>query len=160
MTRVIAIKPAGQWHPGDCFDQVTLDADERHCRRTVLTGMHGLTFLLDLPHATVLHDGDGLMLDDGRVVCVVSRPEPLVEIAAGTAHDLARFAWHLGNRHTAVQVVGDRLRIRRDHVLEEMLTKLGAQLNAIEAPFEPEGGAYGHHAHGNGGHQHGHDHDD
>jgi urease accessory protein len=157
MHRVIAIKPAGQWHPGD-FDRVVLDADERHRRRAVLTGECGTTFLLDLPRATVLHDGDGLVLDDGRVVRVVSRPEPLVEIAAATPHDLARLAWHLGNRHTEVQVVGERLRIRRDHVLEQMLTKLGARFDAIEAPFEPERGAYDH-AHGNGGH-HGHGHEE
>jgi urease accessory protein len=158
MTRVIAIKPAGQWRAGD-VDQIALDADERHRRRAVLTGECGTTFLLDLPRATVLHDGDGLVLDDGRVVRVVSRPEALVEIAAATPHDLARLAWHLGNRHTEVQVVGDRLRIRRDHVLEQMLVKLGARLDVIEAPFEPERGAYDH-AHGDGSHHHRRDHDE
>jgi urease accessory protein len=158
MTRVIAIKPAGQWRAGD-VDRIALDADERHRRRAVLTGECGTTFLLDLPRATVLHDGDGLVLDDGRVVRVVSRPEALVEIAAATPHDLARLAWHLGNRHTEVQVVGDRLRIRRDHVLERMLAKLGARLDVIEAPFEPERGAYDH-AHGDGSHDHGRDHDE
>jgi urease accessory protein len=158
MTRVIAIKPAGQWHSGD-VDQIALDADERHRRRAVLTGECGTTFLLDLPRATVLHDGDGLVLDDGRVVRVVSRPEPLVEIAAAAPHDLARLAWHLGNRHTEVQVAGERLRIRRDHVLEQMLVKLGARLDVIEAPFEPERGAYDH-AHGDGSHDHGRDHDE
>ena len=62
-------------------------------------------------------------------------------------HELARLAWHLGNRHTDVQVIGERLRIRRDHVLEEMLRRLGARLTPVEAPFEPERGAYEHHAH-------------
>jgi len=157
MTRVVAIKPAGQWQAQN-FDQVVLDADERHCRRAVLTGTGGRKFLLDLPQATVLHDGDGLVLDDGNIVRVVGRPEPLVEIAGATAHDLARLAWHLGNRHTEVQVVRERLRIRRDHVLEAMLKKLGAKLTAIEAPFEPERGAYEHgngHHHGHGDHHHG-----
>jgi urease accessory protein len=116
----------------------------------MLTAAGGLTFLLDLPHAAVLHDGDGLVLDDGSVVRVVAGPEPLVEIAADTADDLARLAWHLGNRHTEVQVVGERLRIRRDHVLEEMLARLGARLTTIEAPFEPERGAYDHHGHHHG----------
>jgi urease accessory protein len=91
------------------------------------------------------------VLDDGSIVRVAGKPEPLIEIAAATAHDLARLAWHLGNRHTDVQVVGETLRIRRDHVLEDMLRGLGARLTPVEAPFDPEGGAYGHHhddAHG------------
>ena len=156
-TRVIAIRPAGQWQAQQ-VDEVVLDADERHCRRAVLTAARGQKFLLDLPHASVLHDGDGLLLDDGNIVRVVGRPEPLVEISAATSHELARLAWHLGNRHTEVQVVGERLRIRRDHVLEAMLEKLGAKLAMIEAPFEPERGAYEHgngHHHGLDDHDHG-----
>ena len=94
-----------------------LDAGERHRRRIVLTGERGTIFLLDLPQAVALRDGDGLVLDDGSVVRVTGKPEPLVEIAAASAHELARLAWHIGNRHTDVQVVGDKLRIRRDHVL-------------------------------------------
>ena len=147
MSRVSAIKPKGEWDAAACRDQIVLDADARHRRRAVLTAGGGLKFLLDLPQAMVLHDGDGLVLDDGSIVRVVAQPEPLVEIAADTAHDLARLAWHLGNRHTEVQVVGDRLRIRRDHVLEEMLARLGARLATTEAPFEPERGAYDHHGH-------------
>jgi urease accessory protein len=150
MSRVSAIMPAGEWDAAACRDQIVLDAGERHRRRAMLTAAGGLTFLLDLPHAAVLHDGDGLVLDDGSVVRVVAGPEPLVEIAADTADDLARLAWHLGNRHTEVQVVGERLRIRRDHVLEEMLARLGARLTTIEAPFEPERGAYDHHGHHHG----------
>jgi urease accessory protein len=92
------------------------------------------------------------MLDDGSIVRVAGKAEPLVEIAAASAQELARLAWHIGNRHADVQVVDDRLRIRRDHVLEGMLGGLGAQLTPVEAPFDPEPGAYGH------GHQHGHDH--
>ena len=134
------------------IDRVVLDADERHRRRITLTGEGGTAFLLDLPHATALRDGDGLVLEDGAIVRVAGKPEPLVEIAAASAHDLARLAWHIGNRHTDVQVVGGKLRIRRDHVLEDMLRGLGAQLTPIEAPFDPEQGAYGHH------HDHGHGH--
>jgi urease accessory protein len=101
-------------------------------------------------------------------VRVVGKPEPLTEIAAASAHELARLAWHLGNRHTDVQVVGERLRIRRDHVLEDMLRGLGARVTLIEAPFDPEGGAYEHnphahahdHGHAHGHHHHHHDHDD
>ena len=94
----------------------------------MLTGEQGTTFLLDLPHVVPLRDGDGLMLDDGAIIRVTSRPEPLVEIAAANGHDLARLAWHIGNRHVDVQVVGERLRIRRDHVIEDMLRGLGAIL--------------------------------
>ena len=102
-------------------------------------------FLLDLPHAVALRDGDGLILDDGAMVRVAGHPEPLVEIAAADAHELARLAWHIGNRHVDVQIVGERLRIRRDHVIEDMLRGLGAALEPIEAPFDPEPGAYDHH---------------
>jgi urease accessory protein len=158
MRRVSAIKPVGEWNAAQSLDRVILDADERHRRRSVLTAEQGTSFLLDLPHAAVLHDGDGLVLDDGSIVRVVGRPESLIEVAAADAHALARFAWHLGNRHAEVQVVGDRLRIRRDHVLEKMLADLGAELRAIEAPFEPERGAYDHHGHDAAAQHQGHDH--
>jgi urease accessory protein len=148
-TRVIETR---EWDGSAAIDRVLLDADERHRRRIVLTGERGTTFLLDLSRPAVLRDGDGLVLDDDTVVRVVGKPEPLIEIAASDAHELARLAWHLGNRHTDVQVIGEKLRIRRDHVLEEMLHRLGARLTAVEAPFEPERGAYETHAHG---HDHG-----
>jgi urease accessory protein len=138
-----------------------LDAHDRHRRRLALTGERGTAFLLDLPHATTLRDGDGLVLEDGAVVLVAGRPEPLVEIAAANAHELARLAWHIGNRHTELQIVGDKLRIRRDHVLEDMLRGLGAGVTPIEAPFDPEGGAYehGHHHSDAAGHTDKHKHD-
>ena len=129
------------------IDRVVLDANERHRRRIALTGERGTAFLLDLPHATALKDGDGLVLEDGAIVRVAGKPEPLVEIAAASPRELARLAWHIGNRHTDVQIVGDKLRIRRDHVLEDMLRGLGARFIPVEAPFDPEQGAYGHHRH-------------
>jgi urease accessory protein len=138
------------------IDDVVLAADERHRRRIALTGARGTAFLLDLPHAAMLRDGDGLLFEDGSIVQVVGKPEPLVEISAADPSELARLAWHIGNRHTEVQVVDGRLRIRRDHVLEEMLRGLGAHLHAIDAAFDPETGAY--HSHGHGGHEH-HDHE-
>jgi len=151
MKRASQIRSVGHWNGNDAVDRVVLDADERHRRRTVLTGERGTIFLLDLPHATALRDGDGLVLDDGAIVRVAGKPEALVEVAVASAHALARLAWHIGNRHADLQVVGDRLRIRRDHVLEDMLRGLGAQLTPIEAPFDPEPGAYGHdHDHGHG----------
>ena len=138
------VKAAGHWDAAAAVDSVSLDAHERHRRRVVLTGERGTSFLLDLPQAAALRDGDGLVLDDGGIVRVVGVPEPLVEIAAADAHELARVAWHIGNRHIDVQIVGDRLRIRRDHVIEAMLRGLGAALTPIEAAFDPEQGAYAH----------------
>ena len=133
MKRAHEVKAAGHWDAASAIDSVTLDAHERHRRRVVLSGEGGTRFLLDLPQATALHDGDGLVLDDGAIVRIVGRPEPLVEIAAANAHELARLAWHIGNRHIDVQIVGDRLRIRRDHVIEDMLRGLGARLSPLEA---------------------------
>jgi urease accessory protein len=144
MRRACQIKTAGSWNAASAIDRVVLDAAERHRRRIALTGERGTAFLLDLPHAAALKDGDGLVLEDGAIVGVAGKPEPLLEITAASPHELARLAWHIGNRHTDVQVVGDRLRIRRDRVLEDMLRGLGARLTAIEAPFDPEHGAYGH----------------
>ena len=155
MQRASEIRRAGEWDSAAAADRVVLDADERQRRRVTLTGERGTHFLLDLPHAIRLHDGDGLVLEDGAIVCVMGRPEPLLEIAAADAHQLARLAWHLGNRHTDVQIAGECLRIRRDHVLAEMLKGLGAVVTEIEAPFDPETGAYDggyRHSHGHGHH--------
>jgi urease accessory protein len=154
--RASEIRRAGEWDAGAAVDRVVLDADERQRRRGTLTAENGTRFLLDLPHATMLREGDGLVLEGGAIVCVAGRHEPLLEIAAATPDQLARLAWHLGNRHTDVQIVGERLRIRRDHVLAEMLKGLGAVVTEIEAPFEPEAGAYD----GGHGHSHGHGHHD
>jgi urease accessory protein len=145
MRRACEIKPAGAWNEASAVDCIALDAHERHRRRIVLTAERGTTFLLDLPQATALRDGDGLLLDDGAIVRIAGRREPLVEITAAGPSELARLAWHIGNRHIDVQIVGDRLRIRRDHVIEDMLQGLGARVTPIEAPFDPEGGAYAHH---------------
>ena len=153
MRRAATIVRAEHWNANVAVDSVVLEADERHLRRTVLTGQGGTTFLLDLPQAAVLHHGDGLVLDDGAIVQVTGKPETLVEVRAGSPAALLRLAWHIGNRHTPLQVIGDTLRIRRDHVLESMLQGLGARLTPVEAPFEPEHGAYAEPQH------HGHHHD-
>jgi urease accessory protein len=148
MRRACDIRPAGAWNEASAIDSIALDAHERYRRRIVLTGERGTQFLLDLPQAAALRDGDGLLLDDGGIVRVAGRPEPLLEIRAANAEQLARLAWHVGNRHVDVQITGDALRIRRDHVIEAMLVGLGARVTPIEAPFAPEGGAYAHHRHG------------
>jgi urease accessory protein len=150
MKRALDIRRRGDWGAARAIDRVILAADDRHRRRLVMTGEAGTRFLLDLPHATMLRDGDGLVLDDGSIVRVVGKPEPLVEIAASDEAVRLRIAWHIGNRHVEVQVAGDRLRIRRDHVLEAMLRGLGATLTPLEVPFDPEQGAYAH------GHDDGH----
>jgi urease accessory protein len=151
MLRVCSVARATDISEARIVDRVVLDAIERHRRRIVLTAEGGTKFLLDLPHATALRDGDGLVLENGSIVRVAGKREALVEIAAENPQQLARLAWHIGNRHTDIEIVGERLRIRRDGVLEEMLRGLGAQLSVIEAPFEPEPGAYGHgHRHGDG----------
>ncbi|HWV51085.1 urease accessory protein UreE [Pseudorhodoplanes sp.] len=167
MHRVSRIIPTGGWDIASAVDRVILDADDRQRRRIVLTGESGTKLLLDFDKPVMLRDGDGLVLDDGSVVLVSGLPEPLAEIAASSPRDFVRLAWHLGNRHTDVQIVGERIRIRRDHVLEDMLRGLGAAVIAIEAPFDPQATVPHAHGHGHGHahrdhphhHHHGHDHD-
>ena len=150
-----------------CVDSVTLDYEGRYLRRKVLTCESGEKLLVDLAAATVLNDGDMLKRDDGAGVKVVAADEDLIEARAGSEHDLVRLAYHLGNRHLPVQIEHDRLLIQRDHVIEDMLEKLGAEVRTVREPFNPEGGAYGHgrtlgHDHGAGHdhhHSHGHSHD-
>jgi urease accessory protein len=144
-------------------DTVVLDFDDRHRRRMAMTGTRGLAFLLDLEHAVALRGGDALVLEDGRLVEVVAAPEPLIEIRGADPQHLVRLAWHLGNRHLPTQIMPKGLRIRRDHVIEAMVKGLGARVIEIEAPFDPEGGAYAEAAHApaesHAHHGHGHDHD-
>jgi urease accessory protein len=147
---------AGCWDEGRQVDRVLIDHDLRHRRRIVLRTESGNELLIDLPHAVRLKDGDGLRLEDGRVVRVCARSEPLLEIHAPEESALVRIAWHLGNRHLPMQLAGDRIRIRADHVIEAMIEGLGGHAERIDAPFDPEAGAYaeGHHHH-----HHGHDDD-
>ena len=150
MKRGWAVRRAGFWNPATAADFVVLDAGDRHRRRIMLKGERGAEFLLDLDEAVALRDGDGIMLDDGGIVLVAGQAESLAEVAVRTPIALVQLAWHLGNRHTDVQIVGDRLRIRRDHVLEKMAAGLGATVTAIDAPFDPEAGPP-HHEHDHGG---------
>jgi len=162
MLRADKVVPAGKWS-GAPADTVVLDFDARYRRRVTMTGVGGLEFLLDLAEATMLRSGDGLSLEDGRVVEVVAEPEPLAEIRAADPAALTRVAWHLGNRHLPTEILSKALRIRRDPVIEAMAEGLGARVIKLEAPFSPEGGAYvkaeagAQHSHH--GHDHNHDHD-
>jgi urease accessory protein len=163
MIRATEVRGQYRWTEAPA-DTVVLDFDDRHRRRMTMTGTRGLEFLLDLENAVALRGGDALVLEDGRLVEVVAAPEPLVEIRGADPTHLVRIAWHLGNRHLPTQIVGRGLRIRRDHVIEAMVTGLGARVIEIEAPFDPEGGAYAaahaahDHDHGHTGHHHAHDH--
>jgi urease accessory protein len=152
--RAEAVLPAGTWDAAAEIDCVLIDFDRRHRRRILLRTEQGGEVLLDLPQAARLRDGDGLAVG-GKVVRVCARPEPLLEIHAHDEGEMVRIAWHLGNRHLPVQLLGDRIRIRADHVIREMVERLGGHIDAIEAPFDPEPGAYA-----SGQHHHNHEHDD
>lgn len=147
MLAATTILPAGSWDTARAIDRVVLDHDQRHRRRLRHTGEAGTDFLLELARAQVLRDGDGIELQDGGVVAVVAAPERLLDIRAGDDATLLRLAWHIGNRHLPAELGRDRIRIREDHVLQHMLEGLGARVTHVEAPFDPEGGAYEGHGH-------------
>ena len=134
---------------GDAADTVTLDYEARFLRRKRLVSDAGEPFLVELAETQSLNQGEGFRLDDGRIIAVMAAAEPLLAVR----HDnLARIAWHVGNRHTPCQIADDHILIREDKVLQVMLESLGASVTCVTAPFTPEGGAYGH------GRTHGHEH--
>lgn len=144
---------------GEIVDRVVLESGERHRRRIALRGAGGLGFLLDLPEAAVLDDGDALVLEDGRLVWVEAAPERLLEIRAASDHALKRLIWHIGNRHISAEIGAEAVWIADDHVLADMVRGLGGTAEPVQRPFRPEGGAYsgGHgHDHPHGGHHHHH----
>lgn len=148
---------AGDW-PGSAIDRVTLNYDSRHRRRIRMTTNDGETVLLDLPKALAMAHGDGLQREDGRWIEVCAADEPLMEVRCADPLLMLRIAWHVGNRHLPTDIAGSgdgtlRLRLRPDHVIEEMIAGLGGTVVHVSVPFQPEGGAYGGH-----GHQHGHSH--
>lgn len=166
MIRATEVLPSGQWDRAKEADTIELPHDGRYRRRIAMRGAKDTVFLLDPADAGMLHDGDGLKLEDGRVVRVIAAIEPVAEITAGDPQQLARIAWHLGNRHVPVQILPDRIRIVRDAALAEQMARLGATVSPAEAPFAPEGGAaaaqaaqaHGHHHHHHHDHGHAHDH--
>lgn len=129
---------SGQW-PRLATGRVVLGYDDRFLRRKRLTTAAGEPFLVDLPETANLLAGDAFELSDGRLVEIAAAEEPVLVIRG----DLVRLAWHIGNRHTPCQIEPDRLVIRADHVLAEMLRGLGATVSEAREPFTPEGGAYG-----------------
>jgi urease accessory protein len=157
MLRAHAVAAAGSYDDGKVVDTVILDFDGRNKRRAVLDTVKGGQVLLDLADVVTLRMDDGIVLEDGGIVQVVAEAEQLIEAKAKDPTELARLAWHLGNRHLNIQVLPNRVRLRRDHVIEAMLKGLGAKVAHVTAPFDPEGGAYlGSVA--TQGHDHGHDH--
>jgi urease accessory protein len=132
------------------FDHVTLVHDERRLRRKLLTLARGDEVLVDFPFPTTLGHGDRLVLEDGRTAEVIAAPELLHEITGADPSHLVRLAWHLGNRHLPAQLEDERILIKRDHVIRDMLIGLGATVSDVSEPFFPEHGAY--HSHGDASH--------
>jgi len=149
---------AGLWPEEQAAGTLTLDFDTRHRRRIRLTTDQGENVLLDLPKSVAMANGDGLQLEDRRWLKVQAAGEPVVEVRHKDPDQLVRLAWHLGNRHLPIEIRNQVLRIRPDHVIEEMLHGFGANLVKAQVPFQPEGGAYTshgyHHSHAHTGHQH------
>jgi urease accessory protein len=147
MRRAISVHTRGHWPEAAAIDTVTLPFLDRHRRRIRLVADSGAPFLLDLPRAQHLAEGDGLELDNGGYLRVCSAPEPVIEITAQSPSDLLRIAWHLSNRHLPLQALEGRLRIRADHVIAAMVEGLGGHITRLDAPFDPEIGAYAGAAH-------------
>ena len=123
------------------FAFITLDYEGRFLRRKRLVTDSGEPFLVELPETVSLSSTDGFVLDDNRVVAIKAKTESLLKVKHA---ELPRIAWHIGNRHTPCQVELDHLLIKEDYVLEDLLRLLGADIEKLQAPFIPEGGAYGH----------------
>ena len=144
--------PAGGDAPADAL---TLPFARRQKARQRATLDSGEEVAVVLPRGTVMRGGDRLVSAAGRSIAVVAAEEAVSTVRCGDARSLARIAYHLGNRHVAVQVGSGWLRYLADHVLDDMVAGLGARARRESAPFEPEGGAYGGHSHAHG-HDHGH----
>lgn len=164
MPRAISVLAAADRRDRPVVDTVILDYAQRSAQKIAVTGVKGGRIEIDLAEPRRLRTDDLLVLEDGSLVEVVAAAEPLIEARAADVGALARLAWHLGDRHIPVQVLPNRIRARREPAVESLLASLGAKVTLIEAPFEPEGGAYasthGHarhdHAHGHHGHHHNH----
>jgi len=139
-------------------ERLTLPFDLRQKSRLRCHLDSGEEVGLVLDRGTVLRGGDLLQADDGRIIEVVAAPELLSVVASSDPLQLARAAYHLGNRHVALQIRAGVLSFLHDHVLDDMLRGLGLAVRMETLPFEPEGGAYGRHEHA-AAHDQDHDHD-
>jgi urease accessory protein len=142
-SRVVAVRRAGDWRQAERLGEVAFDYDRRY-RRRMRFAAAGLEVFLDLPEAVHARDGDAYALEGGGFIEVRAAPEAILEVAVADADRLARLAWHLGNRHLAVQFLPGRLRLLDDHVIAEMITQLGGKVERLMAAFDPEPGAYQH----------------
>jgi urease accessory protein len=162
MPRATRVLAARERQDKPVIDTLILSHAQRSAQKGFLFGVKGTCVELDFAEPVRLRTDDALVLDDGALVEVVAEPEALIEARAADLPGLARLAWHLGDRHVSVQVLERRLRLKRDPQIETLLESLGAKIAPIEAPFEPEGGAYaaavGDHDHHHHDHSHGHDH--
>lgn len=165
MPRATRVVHAAERHNTPVIDTLILPHAQRQAQKGFLFGVKGTCVELDFAEAVRLRTDDALLLDTGGLVEIVAEPEPLIEARAADLPALARLAWHLGDRHIPVQVLERRLRLKRDPAIEALLQSLGAKVVAIDAPFEPEGGAYeapaggrdhSHHDHAHHSHDHGH----
>jgi urease accessory protein len=134
---------------------VRLAHHARLLRRRRLSTTAGEAFLVDLPRTALVEAGDAFRLGDGRLICVEAEPEALLEARASPG-ELARLAWHVGNRHAPCELGDGWLRVPADRPMAQMLRTLGAEVLDVVAPFRPEGGAYGEgatlgHTHAGGG---------
>ena len=154
------VRRQGDW--AGAFDRCVMTYEDRFLRRKVVHTADGAAMLVDLPQTTSLDHGDAFELTDGRFVEVLAAEEALLEI---TAPRLLPIVWHIGNRHCPCQIEDARVLIQPDHVLRDLMERLGATVTEVQEPFTPEGGAYGHgrthgHSHGHDhSHEHGHSHD-
>lgn len=158
VARAIRVLKSADSPNGPVADTVLLDYAQRCGGSIEVKGVRGGVYAFAFDEAVRLRTDDRLQLDDGRLLEVVAAPEPLIEARAADLAGLARLAWHLGDRHVPVQVLTNRVRVRREAGVETLLKTLGAKIAAIEAPFDPEGGAYAsaHAPHTHHGHRHDH----
>jgi urease accessory protein len=140
------VRRHGAW--SNSTSQVVLTYDARFLRRKVIQTQVG-DMLVDLEHTMSIDHGDAFELTDGRFIECIAADEPLLKVRG----DLVHLAWHIGNRHSPCQIEPEYLLIQHNHVMADMLSKLGAHVEDVVMPFTPLGGAYGH------GRTHGHDHE-
>jgi len=122
---------------------ITLTYSDRFRRRIAMVTDNGIEFVLDLPEATELADGEFLVLDDGQYIKIIAAKEKLMRIRGKDQQHLSRAAWHVGNRHLACEIHPDFIVLIHDRIIKKMLLGLGCQVERFEGPFSPEGGAYG-----------------
>ena len=156
MSRGIRVLPARQPRDREAVDAAILTLDHRRMHRGDICTAKGERIVLDLAPPVWLRTDDALVLDDGRLIDIVAAPEPLLEVRAADAATFLRIAWMLGDHHVPAQVLKLRLRVRRDPAVAALLSQYAVSSIEIEAPFDPEGGAYSTHGHHKHDHRHNH----